>query len=396
LLRVSFVDSIDQVSDAQWQALQTFDNPFVSYAYLQALEESESVGGHSGWQVHHLLLHDEQQRLVGAVPCYLKQHSYGEYVFDWGWANAYQRAGIPYYPKMVCAVPFTPAAGGRLLTIAGSKQQVAQIRVVLADALIEEARRLGVSSVHCLFLPEDEAAALVNQANPGDSISPVVPTNSGWLPRHDIQFHWRNQGYQQFTDFLAEFSSKKRKNVNRERRRVSEAGVVMEVLAGEELSDEHWRLFYRLYRHTAFKRGGTAYLTERFFELIAERMAASVVMVMARDGDRYVAAALNFRGADTLYGRYWGCLAEYDSLHFETCYYSAIEYCIAEGIDRYEAGAQGEHKLSRGFLPITTHSVHWLAHPQFADAVADYLDDEREQIAGYQSMLQAHTPFRQS
>ncbi len=394
-MQTSFVNSIDQVNAADWQSLATVDNPFVSHAYLQALEESGSVGGSSGWQVHHLLLHD-QQRLVGAAPCYIKQHSYGEYVFDWGWANAYQRAGLAYYPKMVCAVPFTPAAGSRLLTVADQVKRVEEIRVMLANALIEEAQRLGASSVHCLFLPEEEAALLVEQSGKVQSPSGgSVSSNSGWLPRHDIQFHWRNQGYQQFSDYLAAFSSKKRKNVNRERRRVGEAGVVMEVLGGEELDDEHWELFYRLYRHTAFKRGGTAYLTEQFFQLIAQRMAKAVVMVLARVDDRYVAAALNFRGADTLYGRYWGCQAEYDSLHFETCYYSAIEYCIAEGIDCYEAGAQGEHKLSRGFLPTTTRSVHWLAHPQFADAVADYLEDEREQIAGYQSMLQAHTPFRE-
>lgn len=394
-MQTSFVNSIDQVNAADWQSLATVDNPFVSHAYLQALEESGSVGGSSGWQVHHLLLHD-QQRLVGAAPCYIKQHSYGEYVFDWGWANAYQRAGLAYYPKMVCAVPFTPAAGSRLLTVADQVKRVEEIRVMLANALIEEAQRLGASSVHCLFLPEEEAALLVEQCSTVQSPSSgSVSSNSGWLPRHDIQFHWRNQGYQQFSDYLAAFSSKKRKNVNRERRRVREAGVVMEVRGGEELDDEHWELFYRLYRHTAFKRGGTAYLTEQFFQLIAQRMAKAVVMVLARVDDRYVAAALNFRGADTLYGRYWGCQAEYDSLHFETCYYSAIEYCIAEGIDCYEAGAQGEHKLSRGFLPTTTRSVHWLAHPQFADAVADYLEDEREQIAGYQSMLQAHTPFRE-
>jgi len=379
LFQVSFVQFIDDVTPEQWAALQTAENPFVDYRYLQALEESQSVGNGTGWQVHHLLLHDEGGALVGAVPCYLKQHSYGEYVFDWGWADAYRRAGIAYYPKMVCAVPFTPATGGRLLTVSGSDEQVGEICRLLAEALIEEARRLNASSVHCLFLPEREVTVL---------------TDEGWLLRHDLQFHWSNQGYEQFADFLASFSSKKRKNVNRERRRVREAGVEMEVLTGDELTSEHWRLFYQLYRFTAYKRGGTAYLTEKFFELIAEHMADSVVMVMARENDRYVAAALNFRGGDTLYGRYWGCLTEYDSLHFETCYYRAIEYCIAEGIARYEAGAQGEHKLSRGFLPTTTHSAHWLAHPQFADAVADYLDDEREQIAGYQEMLQAHTPFR--
>lgn len=383
MLRTSFVQSIDSAGPDQWASLHTADNPFVDYRYLRALEESESVGGGSGWQVHHLLLRDASEKLVGAVPCYLKQHSYGEYVFDWGWADAYRRSGLAYYPKMVCAVPFTPASGSRLLTIDGTLAEVKAIRQALASALIDEAQRLGVSSVHCLFLPEEEATELTG----GESV---------WLARHDLQFHWCNHNYDQFADFLASFSSKKRKNVNRERRRVREAGVSMEVFSGDDLTPDHWRLFYQLYRHTVYKRGGTAYLTERFFQIIAEQMADSVVMVMAKAGDRHVAAALNFCGGDVLYGRYWGCLADYDSLHFETCYYRAIEYCIAHGVSRYEAGAQGEHKLSRGFLPTTTRSIHWLAHPQFADAVADYLDDEREQIAGYQEMLQAHTPFRQT
>ncbi len=382
MLKSSFVASIGCVSEEQWATLQTAGNPFVSYRFLQALEQSESVGGQSGWQPHYLLVHDADQQLAGAAPCYIKHHSYGEYVFDWGWANAYQRAGLVYYPKMVCCVPFTPVTGNRLLSVGGTPEQQSEMRDTLSSAMIVEAQRQDLSSVHCLFMPVQDHDA-------------TLRANSGWLARHDLQFHWSNQGYGEFSDFLRSFSSKKRKNVNRERRRVSDAGIVMEVLAGSSLTTEHWQLFYQLYRLTACKRGGAAYLTEEFFRLVAQNMAESVVMVMARHGDRYVAAALNFRGDDTLYGRYWGCLAEYDSLHFETCYYRAIEYCIEQGIHRYEAGAQGEHKLSRGFLPTQTRSVHWLAHPQFADAVADYLEDERRQIAGYQEMLQAHTPFRQ-
>jgi len=382
LLKSSFVASISCVSEEQWAALQTAGNPFVAYRFLQVLEQSESVGGDSGWQPYYLLLHNAGQQLIGAAPCYIKHHSYGEYVFDWGWANAYQRAGLAYYPKMVCCVPFTPVTGNRLLTAEGTPAQQQEIRSALASAMIAEAQRLELSSVHCLFMQDQDH-------------NTTLQANSGWLARHDLQFHWRNQGYEEFSDFLRSFSSKKRKNVNRERRRVSDAGIEMEVLTGSSLTREHWQLFYQLYRLTAYKRGGTAYLTEEFFRLVAQNMAESVVMVMARHGDRYVAAALNFRGDDTLYGRYWGCLAEYDSLHFETCYYRAIEFCIEQRIHRYEAGAQGEHKLSRGFLPTQTRSAHWLAHPQFADAVADYLEDERQQIAGYQELLQAHTPFRQ-
>ncbi|MBL4622332.1 MAG: N-acetyltransferase [Immundisolibacteraceae bacterium] len=378
-MTISFVDSIDQVTRQQWGSLDLGQNPFIQYQFLSALEQSGSVGDGSGWQVHHLLLHDDQQGLIGAVPCYLKQHSYGEYVFDWGWADAYRRAGIAYYPRMVCAVPFTPATGSRLLVANQAVGSATDIRQLLAKGLIEEAQRLQLSSVHCLFLPEQEADLMVA---------------SQWLPRHDLQFHWRNNQYQDFDDFLASFSSKKRKNVKRERRRVSDAGIKMEIVAGDQLNADHWRFFYRLYRHTAYKRGGTAYLTEDFFNLIGENMADSVVMVFAKEGERYVAAALNFRGGQSLYGRYWGCLDEYDSLHFETCYYSAIEYCIDHQIELYEAGAQGEHKLSRGFMPTTTRSAHWLAHPQFAEAVADFLDDERQQIAGYQNMLNDHAPFK--
>ena len=378
-MMISFVDSIDQVAQQQWDSLDLDQNPFIKYQFLSALEQSGSVGGGSGWQPYHLLLHDDHQRLLGAVPCYLKAHSYGEYVFDWGWAHAYQRAGIAYYPRMVCAVPFTPATGSRLLVANAAAGSAVEIRQRMAKALIEEAQRLQLSSVHCLFLPEQEVAGMVG---------------SNWLPRHDLQFHWRNNQYQSFDEFLASFSSKKRKNVKRERRRVSDAGITMEVVAGGDLSAEQWRFFYRLYRHTAYKRGGTAYLTEDFFKLIGEHMADSVVMVFAKAGERYVAAALNFRGGQSLYGRYWGCLDEYDSLHFETCYYSAIEYCIDHQIEFYEAGAQGEHKLSRGFMPTTTRSAHWLAHPQFAEAVADFLDDERQQIAGYQNRLKDHAPFK--
>lgn len=378
-MMISFVDSIDQVAPQQWGSLNLDQNPFIQYQFLSALEQSGSVGEGSGWQVHHLLMHDDNRCLIGAVPCYLKQHSYGEYVFDWGWADAYQRAGIAYYPRMVCAVPFTPATGSRLLVATAAAGNAVEIRQRLAKALIDEAQRLQLSSVHCLFLPEQEADGMVG---------------SNWLPRHDLQFHWRNNRYQDFDEFLASFSSKKRKNVKRERRRVSDAGITMEIVAGDELSTEQWRFFYRLYRHTAYKRGGTAYLTEGFFNLIGEHMADSVVMVFAKEGQRYVAAALNFRGGQSLYGRYWGCLDEYDSLHFETCYYSAIEYCIDHQIELYEAGAQGEHKLSRGFMPTTTRSAHWLAHPQFAEAVADFLDDERQQIAGYQNRLNDHAPFK--
>ncbi len=380
-MKIRFVESISAVPPEQWQRLQGTDNPFVDYRFLHALEQSGSVGGESGWQPHHLIISHDAGQLLGAVPSYLKQHSYGEYVFDWGWADAYRRAGLAYYPKLVCAVPFTPATGSRLLTVEQDEPQAGELRHQLAMELIEEARRRQLSSIHCLFLPRTEAELLTGG-------------QGEWLARHDLQFHWQNQNYQQFGDFLATFSSKKRKNVNRERRRVREAGVEMELLEGSELSADHWRLFYQLYRLTAYKRGGTAYLTEQFFKLIADQMADRVVMVLAKKGGEYVAAALNFRGSDALYGRSWGCLANFDSLHFETCYYRAIEYCIEKKIARYEAGAQGEHKLSRGFLPTTTHSLHWLAHPQFADAVADYLDQEREQISGYQQVLQAHTPFR--
>lgn len=371
--------NLSGISQEQWDALGLQANPFVQYRFLRALEESGCVGGKTGWEPAYHLLYGDQgcSELLGAVPAYLKRHSWGEYIFDWAWSSAYQRAGLRYYPKLVVAVPFTPATGPRMLLRPDAPSGAFS---ALAESLIQRAEAQELSAIQWLFLGREECQKLEAQ---------------GWIGRTDCQFHWSNAGYADFGSFLAEFSSKKRKNVNRERRHVQEAGIVMRVLPGEEISAEVWDLFYRFYRATIFRHGGQAYLNREFFHLLGTSLADAVVMVVAEKHGKLLAASLNMLGGDTLYGRYWGCAEDYNSLHFETCYYRAIEYCIEQGIQRFEAGAQGHHKLSRGFLPTTVYSANWLRHPQFANAVGQYIDQEKQEIEGYMEALAGHAPFRQ-
>ena len=375
-LNIRFVDSLNAVPAAAWDALETNGNPFLRHAFLRALEETGCVGGRSGWHGQHLLI-EQDGRLLAAAPVYAKDHSYGEYVFDWAWANAYQRAGLRYYPKLVVAVPFTPVTGPRLLIAPGTDE--AQLLAIAGEALIEHARALRASSVHWLFTPDRQTKALEG------------PT---WLRRSGYQFHWENRGYGSFDDYLAALTAEKRKKVRRERRQVTEAGITLRVVPGTEAGEAEWSAMYGFYRATVARHGAIPYLTEAFFRRLGAVAADAVVLLLAERGGRYVAGALNLQGGGALYGRYWGCLADYHSLHFETCYYRAIEYCIEAGLDRFEAGAQGEHKLSRGFLPVKTHSLHWLAEPRFADAVAEYLIEEGEEIDRYRELLGEHSPFR--
>ena len=375
-IQTRFVDSIRAVPAATWNGLDLAGNPFLRHEFLLALEESGCVDGRSGWASQHLLI-EQDGRLLAAAPVYVKQHSYGEYVFDWAWANAYQRAGLRYYPKLVVAVPFTPVTGPRLLPAPGADE--AALLATAGEALIARAQALRASSVHWLFMPERQTTALAG---------------GRWLRRSGHQFHWENRGYGSFDDYLAALTAEKRKKVRRERRQVAEAGIRVEVVPGSAAGAAEWAAMYGFYRATVDRHGAIPYLSEAFFQRLGATMSDCVVLLLAVRGGRYVAGALNLQGTDALYGRYWGCHADYHSLHFETCYYRAIEYCIEQGLTRFEAGAQGEHKLSRGFLPVQTHSLHWLAEPRFAGAVADYLAEETGEMERYRELLAEHSPFR--
>ena len=377
-LRVEVLDDLHQIDASEWDNCAGSKNPFLRHAFLVALEKHGCVGSNTAWRPQHLAVF-RGDRLVGAVPLYLKFDSYGEYVFDWAWADAYQRAGMQYYPKLVAAVPFTPVSGKRMLVAPG--EDFTEIAGLLVDSALQHARNLKVSSLHWLFTPEADTLLLEDHDH---------------LRRTGYQFHWCNEGYKSFDNFLASFSSAKRKKIKRERRHVREADVTLEVFEGKELTNEHWQQFYTFYRSTIECRGAIPYLNLAFFKDIGTTMADNIVMVLAKHDGKTVAGALNLKGDDTLFGRYWGSLGEFNSLHFETCYYRAIEYCIDKGLQRFEAGAQGEHKLSRGFLPSKTWSAHWLSHPEFSQAVSRFLQREHQGIDDYVDVLQSHSPFRQS
>jgi predicted N-acyltransferase len=374
---VKVVQRLADIPAAEWDACAGADNPFLSHAFLEALEASESAAAETGWLPQHLALEDEEGRLLGAVPLYLKTHSYGEYVFDWGWASAYERAGGRYYPKLQCAVPFTPVTGPRLLLRPDAGPDAAD---TLIAAMIELARRHKVSSLHVTFPTPAEWERL---------------GAAGFLLRTGRQFHWENQGYASFDAFLDALNSRKRKQIRRERRDALAGGIEIETVTGDAIGREHWDAFFRFYRATSDRKWGEAYLTRRFFTLIGERLAERIVLILARKGGRYIAGALNLVGGDTLYGRNWGCIGEHPFLHFEVCYYRAIDFAIARGLKRVEAGAQGEHKIQRGYLPSPIYSAHWIRDPGFARAVEDFLVRERRSIAQEMEHLEeALSPFK--
>lgn len=352
-------------------------NPFLSHAFLSALEESGSATAKTGWHAHHLLLEDGDGRLLGALPCYLKSHSQGEYVFDHGWADAFERAGGHYYPKLQCAVPFTPATGPRLLVRAG--EDPLPIRHALAAGLKQVARKLGVSSAHVTFVNGEDLPVFLEE---------------GYLHRTDQQFHFINDGYADHDAFLETLASRKRKALKKERRAALEGGISIDWLTGKDLTEAIWDQFFAFYMDTGSRKWGRPYLTRSFYSLIGERMADDILLVMAKREGRYIAGAINFIGADALYGRHWGCIEDHPFLHFEVCYHQAIDFALSRGLKRVEAGAQGEHKLARGYLPVTTHSVHDLTHPGLRRAVDQYLAHEREQVAEMAEILTEHSPFR--
>ncbi len=362
---------------AEWDRLVGSDYPFLSHHFLFGLERTGCTDADSGWQPLHLVLRDAGEP-VAALPLYLKSHSYGEYVFDWSWAEAWQRSGLHYYPKLVSAIPFTPATGPRLCTAPGIERELAW---GAALAAIEEfARQRELSSWHLLFPPEQDAALLAGR---------------GLARRVASQFHWFNEDYRDFDQFLARCSSRKRKNIRRERRRVQEQGLRLETRVGDEISAGHWEAFHRFYQLTYAKRSGHGgYLSRRFFTETAAGMGEQVIMVTAYDDADPVGAALYFRSGDTLFGRYWGCRREYDCLHFEACYYQGIEFCIRHSLRRFDPGAQGEHKIQRGFTPVPTWSNHWIADPRLAAAVEDFTRREQDHVEDYMRQAAELLPFR--
>jgi predicted N-acyltransferase len=375
-VRISIAAALDSVDAAAWDGLANppgarFD-PFISWDFLQALEAAGCVGPHAGWEPQHLLAHDAAGRLVGAMPLYLKRHSMGEYVFDHAWADAMRRAGGNYYPKLQCAAPFTPVTGRRLLA---ADPAVAE---ALAAGAVEAMRALKASSVHVTFPTEAEWNALAAL---------------GFLRRTGVQFHWRNEGYKSFADFLAALSSGKRKTIRRERERARE-GLEIHRLTGDAITQRHWDFFFRCYMDTGARKWGSPYLNRAFFAELAARLGDRCVLFLATRDGAPVASALNLVGSDTIYGRYWGCVEDAPFLHFELCYYQAMDYAIEHGLAIVEAGAQGEHKLLRGYAPVTTYSAHWIAHPGLRNAVAQYLESERPAVADEIEALDAHTPFR--
>lgn len=352
-------------------------NPFISHAYLSSLEESGSAVAETGWHGQHLVMEDEAGRIIGAVPCYMKTHSQGEYVFDHAWADALERAGGRYYPKLQASIPFTPATGPRLLSVGGDQAEI--VKTALSEGLTELTRRARSSSAHVTFLTPEDLPAL---------------EAAGFLHRTDQQFHFSNQGYGTHDDFLETLASRKRKALKKERRAAVENDISIDWLTGKDLTEEIWDQFYAFYMDTGSRKWGRPYLTRKFYSLIGERMADDILLVMARRNGRYVAGAINFIGADALYGRHWGAIEDHPFLHFEVCYHQAIDFALSRGLARVEAGAQGEHKLARGYLPVTTHSAHYIAHPGLKRAVADYLARERAEIEQIGEMLEEHAPFR--
>ncbi|MEN0001313.1 MAG: GNAT family N-acetyltransferase [Pseudomonadota bacterium] len=383
--RVRVVDSFKDIAAESWDRLSgasrgdatTAHNPFISHAFLASLEDSDSATRHTGWYPQHLILEDESGTVLGGAPAYLKSHSQGEYVFDYAWADAYERAGGRYYPKLQSSVPFTPATGPRLLV---SPQINAEAgRVALASAMAQLSEKLGLSSAHVTFAPSDDVAAM---------------EKCGFLHRTDQQFHFQNVGYGSYGEFLETLSSRKRKNLKKERDGAKANGIDIEWLTGSDITENILDTFFAFYIDTGNRKWGRPYLTRSFFSLITERMADDILLVMAKRDGRYIAGAINFIGSDTIFGRHWGCVEHHRFLHFEVCYHQAIDFAIDRKLKVVEAGAQGDHKLARGYLPVTTHSGHYIPDLGFRRAIADYLEHERGEVARFGDILTRAAPFK--
>lgn len=368
---VQIITSINDIAATDWDAL-TDGTPLISHAFLSALENSASVGQGTGWMPHPLIVTQNNQ-LVGAMPLYLKSHSYGEYVFDWAWADAFQRSGMDYYPKLLSAIPFSPISSSRLLS------HQPEVQLLMIQALENMLRQNQLSSAHVLFPDENNAAQL---------------EAAGWLKRTGVQFRWQNKNYQHFDGFLATLSHDKRKKIHQERKKIAQAGVVCRQIKGTEATSDDWDFFYQCYSNTYREHHSTPYLTRRFFELIGNNMPKNILLIVAEVDGKPFACTLNIYNQNTLYGRYWGAVQFVSGLHFELCYYQAQQFCIAENITYFEGGAQGEHKLARGFEPRSTCSYHKIAHPDFEAAIKQFLDREGEGVAAYTTELEERAPFK--
>ncbi|MDG6094262.1 GNAT family N-acetyltransferase [Acetobacter sp. AN02] len=373
---LSLHDAISGIPASDWDACAGQDNPFVSHAFLSALEDSGSAGPRTGWLPRHMCLSDGTGKIYAVAAAWLKSHSFGEYVFDHGWARAFEQAGGQYYPKLQIAIPFSPVPGPRLLI---HPDAPAGARDALIQAISQYMEEMNLSSAHVTFCTEQDQSAL---------------HRAEWLERLGIQYHWSNHHFRTFDDFLETLSSRKRKSIRRERKAALESGLEFRTLCGADITEAHWDAFFGFYHATVDRKWGQAYLTRRFFSLLGAYLEKNVVLMMAFHNGRPVAGALNLAGTDTLYGRNWGCSEEHPFLHFELCYYRAIDFAIEHGLSRVEAGAQGEHKIQRGYLPVLTRSAHLIAHPGLRDAVSGFLDQERAAILEEAEALLAFSPFR--
>jgi len=380
-LNLRVVASLSAIKAADWDRCanppELAYNPFVKHDFLLAMETSGSATAETGWMGQHLALEDGSGHVLGVMPLYLKDHSQGEYIFDYGWADAFYRAGGEYYPKLLSAIPFTPAGGRRLLVPPGPHQEAHETNLLAGALTLMD--KLNASSLHMNFLPEKDWQWL------GDK---------GFLQRTDQQFHWHNDGYRSFDEFLDALASRKRKNLRKERAKALENDISVDWLTGADLTEEHWDEFFHFYLDTGQRKWGTPYLTREFFSCLQQTMADDVLLIMAKRDGRYIAGALNFIGGDTLYGRNWGCLEDHPFLHFELCYYQAIDFAIERGLQWVEAGAQGAHKLARGYAPHRTYSAHHIAHEGLRDAVRNYLESERRYVDNDIEQLAQHTPFK--
>lgn len=368
--------SLSGIPKEEWNRFAG-DNPFLCYPFLSALEQSGSAIAETGWQPYHIVLKAQKDDTIkGFLPCYLKSHSFGEYVFDHAWANAYERAGGNYYPKLQSCIPFTPATCQRMLT----KPDDIEAKKALLQALKGAVQQLAIPTAHLTFLEKQETD---------------IAAELGFLIRTDQQFHWRNKGYKNFDEFLAELSSRKRKQIRKERRQALDSGIEIERLRGGQITSDHLDQFFAFYQDTGARKWGQPYLNRDFFEQIHGSMADKILLFMCKREDRYIAGAINFLSATSLYGRYWGCLEDHPCLHFETCYYQAIDFAIEHGLERVEAGAQGPHKLARGYEPVKTYSAHWIANEGFRDAVDRFLRIEREEVDAEVEYLNTRTPFKE-
>jgi len=397
-LSIEVRDTLADIDQQEWNALCSDGNPFLRYEFLYSLECTNCLGQHNGWFPRYFLLWDEQseKKLVGAMPAYLKTNSYGEFVFDWAWAEAYERNNMPYYPKLVCSIPFTPATGQRILVDASLP--LSQTRMMLANAARQFCHSENYSGVHWLFVTEPECETLCNLdkntvGNSTDTNNPHI------LERNDCQYHWQNNDYQSFDDFLAQCTAKRRKTIKRERRHVTDSSLKLDKRMGDTLNDAEWNYVHQLYQSTFDRKWGNPSLTLEFFKRIGAVFGGNVLIVLVYDDtenepDRPIACSVMFVGESVLYGRYWGCRAQHNSLHFEACYYQGIEFCIENGLQTFEPGAQGEHKITRGFVPTMTRSAHYIAHPDFRNAIAAFLKEERPHVKQRCAELTDLLPFK--